>query len=300
MNLIPVYFRPEMVADVEVYSPSPKKPRPVVTDWHEQGLPIELWSFEPASISTLCLAHNEAFVADIYSLRQPNGFDNKDPEVAQSVPYTTGAMLAAAREALDNGKVACAPVSGFHHAGFDFAQGFCTFNGLMITAIALKKAGLVQRIGILDLDQHFGNGTEDIIERLEVDYVVHETAVKTYQPRAADAEGFLKSLPKRMRRFSTSDLLLYQAGADAHVDDPLGGWMTTEQLARRDQLVFETAASMNLPVAWNLAGGYQRLDNGSIEPVLAIHRNTMQVCVKTFCEGTDAAARVTDASVDSL
>jgi acetoin utilization deacetylase AcuC-like enzyme len=75
------------------------------------------------------------------------------------------------------------------------------------------------------------------------------------------------------------DLLLYQAGADPHIDDPLGGWMSTAQLAQRDRIVFETAAEMGFPVAWNLAGGYQRDASGGIEPVLQIHRNTMQACV---------------------
>jgi hypothetical protein len=55
--------------------------------------------------------------------------------------------------------------------------------------------------------------------------------------------------------------------------------MTTEQLARRDRIVFETAAQLGLPLAWNLAGGYQRNAGGGIEPVLEIHRNTMKACV---------------------
>jgi hypothetical protein len=38
-----------------------------------------------------------------------------------------------------------------------------------------------------------------------------------------------------------ADVVLYQAGADPHQNDPLGGWMTTTQLRERDALVFETA-----------------------------------------------------------
>ena len=47
-------------------------------------------------------------------------------------------MLSAAREALRCGAVAAAPCSGFHHAGYDKAEGFCTFNGLMVTACVLR------------------------------------------------------------------------------------------------------------------------------------------------------------------
>jgi len=55
-----------------------------------------------------------------------------------------------------------------------------------------------------------------------------------------------------------SDLLLYQAGADPQVDDPLAGWLTSEQLRERDRIVFEHCAGRVLPIAWNLAGGYQK------------------------------------------
>jgi acetoin utilization deacetylase AcuC-like enzyme len=78
------------------------------------------------------------------------------------------------------------------------------------------------------------------------------------------------------------DLILYQAGADPHVDDPLGGWLTTEQLRERDRRVFAAAVEWHVPVAWNLAGGYQRTEDGGIGPVLEIHRNTMRECAAAY------------------
>ena len=47
-------------------------------------------------------------------------------------------MLSAARHALASGKVAVAPCSGFHHAGYQQSEGFCTFNGLMVVERALE------------------------------------------------------------------------------------------------------------------------------------------------------------------
>jgi len=78
------------------------------------------------------------------------------------------------------------------------------------------------------------------------------------------------------------DVVLYQAGADPHVDDPLGGWLTTEQLRRRDARVFQTFARLGVPVAWNLAGGYQREPDGSIPKVLEIHDNTAIECLRAL------------------
>ena len=50
----------------------------------------------------------------------------------------------------------------------------------------------------------------------------------------------------------------------------------------RHGLLVETAAQIGLPVAWNLAGGYQRDAGGGIGPVLEIHRNTMKACLSVY------------------
>jgi IMP dehydrogenase/GMP reductase len=81
------------------------------------------------------------------------------------------------------------------------------------------------------------------------------------------------------------DLVLYQAGADPHQNDPLGGWMTTAELRERDALVFETARARGLPLVWNLAGGYQRDAQGGIAPVLEIHRNMALEHLRVYCGG---------------
>ena len=54
--------------------------------------------------------------------------------------------------------------------------------------------------------------------------------------------------------------------------------MTTEQLARRDKIVFEAAHRMHIPIVWNLAGGYQKQRKKIIE----IHDNTMMACVNEY------------------
>lgn len=143
----------------------------------------------------------------------------------------------------------------------------------MVAALEVLRTGAARRVGILDCGQHYGNGTAQIIGHWHLEAgVTHYSAGQVDH----DAEGFLRSLPLRMRQlYAPCDVLIYQAGADPHRDDPLGGWMTTAQLARRDELVFQTAMAMGVPVAWDLAGGYQRDANGGIRPVLAIHDNTM-------------------------
>lgn len=282
LSSVPVFYRPEMVAQgASSASPSAAKPAQVVADWQKRDMPIRVLAFEPVTAEVLCLAHDQTYVHGVLDGTGLNGFGNRKPQVAASLPYTSGSMLAAAREALDNGLVACAPVSGFHHAGYAGGGGFCTFNGLVVAAQALKAEGRVTRVGILDLDQHWGDGTHDILHHLGLRWISHHSPGPE-EPRAAEAMRYLKRLPGIVGGFHDCDLLLYQAGADAHVDDPLGGWMTSAQLAERDQIVFDVAATLGVPVAWNLAGGYQVEPDGGIEPVLAIHRRTLQACADIF------------------
>lgn len=283
MNKIPVFFVPEMVADSKSLSPSSAKPPAVVAEWVRAfGDKIDVRSFDPVTPDQLKLVHEAGHVDGILSGRRKNGFGNTCPIIAATLPYTNGAMLAAAREALSNKKVAVAPVSGFHHASTNTAEGFCTFNGLMVTAAVLKIEGLARNVGILDLDCHYGNGTDEIISRLNAhDWMRHFTGGKYYQTRR-DAGRFFKDLPTIMALFRDCDLVLYQAGADPHVDDPFGGWMTTGEMKERDGLVFEYLAKHGIPCAWDLAGGYQVEPDGSIPKVLEIHSNTMDRTVHSY------------------
>jgi acetoin utilization deacetylase AcuC-like enzyme len=279
-ELLPVFFAPEMLADSGSYSPSASKPGAVVRRWLERGLPIRVEAPTPVDAETIALAHDAGFVRDVLALRRDNGFGNRSPEVARSLPWTTGAMLSAARAALASRGFACAPCSGFHHAGFRRAGGFCTFNGLAVTAIALLRAGEARRIGILDCDYHYGDGTDDILRRVpEASAIVHYTA-GAHPTRPATARAFLASIPAILETMAGADVVLYQAGADPHVDDPLGGFLTSEELEERDRAVFQGAKRLALPVAWDLAGGYQRDADGGIEPVLAVHEATMRACVE--------------------
>ena len=258
---IPVFFSAKMVAPDQGLSPSAHKPSAVVQDWIEHRFPLRVTEPRPVTREQLELAHSMKFVNEVLSLRRENGFGNRSSAVASTLPYTSGAMLAAAREALRNGRVAVAPVSGFHHACYTAAGGFCTFNGLMVAACVLRSEGAVSRVGILDFDLHYGNGTDDIIDVVGARWVRHLTAGRTWRSRQ-QAKELLEQIPAMVESMNDCDLILYQAGADPHVSDPYGGWLTSEQLAERDQLVFESAAALGIPVAWNLAGGYQRSATG--------------------------------------
>lgn len=276
-----VFYREEMIAESGSYSPSAAKPKAVVEDWRAHGLSIEICDFSAATHEDLCLAHAPSYVEGIFSGRVVNGHGNTSRKLAESTLWTVGSLIAAANDALDSG-LACSPTSGFHHASFTSAGGFCTFNGLMVVAIQLLSAGKLKRVGVLDCDWHYGNGTDDIIRQFRLSgSVVHCTSGREHFH--GKAPRYFQWLERSLQAMWQSDveLVLYQAGADAHVDDPLGGLLDDDELARRDEIVFDYCHAKSLPVAWCLAGGYQRDALGSIEPVLRVHRRTAESAIRT-------------------
>lgn len=269
--------------DANSFSPSAGKPLLAVADWQKRGLinNLDVMDFKPATEDELCLAHDPAFVSGILNCSIANGFGNTSESIAFSLPYTTGSMLAAARYAVEHNEHVSSPTSGFHHAGYDFSGGYCHFNGLVIAAAALHKENSNVKVGILDCDQHFGNGTADIIKRKNLKYITHHTQGAVFHDRhdvGTNASKFFDWLNVAINGMRDCDVILYQAGADPHIHDPLGGLLTTGQMIQRDRTVFTEFKGK--PLCWALAGGYQRSANGGIEPVLALHRNTVIECIK--------------------
>lgn len=271
-HLLRTFYDDRMSCPSGGYSPSGEKPAEVYDDWVHHRL-VKRILFDPVSIEELQTVHDPDYVRGVFSGEVTNGHGNTDAAVAESTRWTVGSMVAAAEDALESG-LACSPSSGFHHAGYSSNHGFCTFNGLMVAAKRLLHSGKTQKIGILDCDWHAGDGTDDIISALDLhDSILHFSSGGEHLPNAARYFMWLDDAIKTMRS-DRVDIVLYQAGADAHRDDPLGGVLDNAELAERDRVVFEQFVTHGIPIAWNLAGGYQRDAMGSISPVLDIHRNT--------------------------
>jgi len=132
-----------------------------------------------------------------------------------------------------------------------------------------------QAAAILDCDWHAGDGTQDIIDRLQLGDRIFQNSSGMHRHRSV--AKYFDWLERSIAEIvaESVDIVLYQAGADPHKDDPLGGLLDNEELAERDRLVFDLYREHHVPIAWNLAGGYQRDSDGSIEPVIAIHRATL-------------------------
>lgn len=197
--------------------------------------------------------------------------------------------------------VTCHIGGGLHHAFPNHGEGFCPFNDVAVAARILRARG-VERIAIVDLDVHHGNGTAFIFESDPAVYTFSMHQQHNYpmwKPRGsldiglADGAGdgtFLADLERALPQVMASrpQCLFYLAGADPYRDDQLGGLtLTMEGLHRRDRMVMETAESAGVPVIVTLAGGYAR----RVEETVAIH-------VATIEEALRVAARRSESSAD--
>lgn len=272
-EMLVFYNKKQCVNESVGYSPSAKKPALVIQAWKQLGYPVSIQKIRALSIDEIAVAHDQNYVKGILNAKLQNGFGNKSLVVAKSLQWTTGSFLCAAVHAYLHKTNTFSPTSGFHHAGYNYADGFCTFNGLTIAAILLKKQYKAQRIGILDLDSHAGDGTAHSIHKTNSeDFIAHYSLGYQDIQKHNNAE-WLENLPHLIRaHFSDCDVLLYQAGVDCHEDDPevYSGHFTTEQIYLRDKLVYDTCSQLKIPVVTNLAGGYQK----PIEKIIDLHNLT--------------------------
>lgn len=251
-------------------SPSAGKPKLVLQSWNKLDVKLERGKVRPLNVDQLSIAHEKSYVQGVLAGRIENGFGNTSRQVAKSLPWTTGSFLSAAVYAMRHRVCTFSPTSGFHHACYSHAAGFCTFSGLTIAAIVLLTQHGAKRIGILDLDSHAGDGTDETLSKTGFADSVEHYSLGYFDVDETNNQQWIDELPNLLRtRFRDCDILFYQSGVDCHVDDPLvaSGHFSTAQIQLREEMVFTTCREMGLPVVTNLAGGYQ----SPIQKVLRLH-----------------------------
>jgi acetoin utilization deacetylase AcuC-like enzyme len=251
----------------------------------------------PATRADLERAHSPAYVdaaltgtlsADI---QRGIGLPWSEILIARS-RATVGGSIQAARSALETG-FSGQLAGGTHHAHRDFGSGFCVFNDLAVSSLALLAEGRVNRIAILDLDVHQGDGNAAILGPNPHVFVVSVHGERNFpftKPPSdldvglADGTGddaYLAALEPALEQIAgfRPDLLLYLSGADALKSDRLGRLdLSITGLATRDRRVFEFCHRRALPVSLAIGGGYADPITDSVEA----YANTFRVGVEVF------------------
>ena len=242
----------------------------------------------PVSEDELRLVHTPAYI-DAVRTGEPRALAESQkfpwsPALWPSVLLTNGGALAAAGRALDEG-VAAALASGFHHSHADHGEGFCTFNGLVVAAEALRQRGRLATVAVLDLDLHYGNDYCQNTAYRDVETVRHSDGpnhVSIALPNGSGRRTLLEALERGISEILASgrpDLLLYQAGADPYREDPYSPLdLDHADLRERDRTVFAWAKRAALPLAWVLAGGY----TPELSKVVEVHLGTFEAAAAIY------------------
>nr|WP_305121196.1 histone deacetylase [Pedobacter xinjiangensis] len=183
---------------------------------------------------------------------------------------------------------------GTHHAGTNWAEGFCLLNDQAIAANYLIESKLSSRILIIDLDVHQGNGTAQIFE--------HNSDVFTFSMHAENNFPFRKErsdwdigLPNNtgdteyldvLRKSLLSlfekvkpDFVFYLSGVDVLHTDKIGHLsLSKEACKERDRLIFEHCKKFKVPVQVSMGGGY----SARISDIVEAHCNTFRVAYSTY------------------
>ena len=282
IGMLVFYNHKQQVDECQSYSPSARKPRLVVQAWKKEGK-VEVKRVKPLNEDLISLAHDKSYVRGIFNLKTKNGFGNKSKEIAESLRWTTGSFVSAAVYAYQNRTTVFSPTSGFHHACYDHAEGFCTFSGLTLAGLILNKFYGVKRVGIIDFDSHPGNGTLNTIERTGSQNLFCHYSLGYERVNHGNRVEWLDRLPKLLKTFNDCQIILYQAGMDCHEDDPLvmSGHFSDEQIYERDLVVFDTFKKLSIPLVCNLAGGYQE----PLQKVIDLHNLTAKAYFNVINKG---------------
>ena len=241
---------------------------------------------QPVDTSLLMLAHDADYVDRFLSGELSDkeekriGLTPWTPAMIERTLVLMGGAVEATEHAVQTGGFAGNMAGGTHHAHRDFGSGYCVFNDLAVCALhALEHLG-VERVAIVDLDVHQGDGTATILadEPRACTISVHCSTNFPFRKSVSDHDlpvppesgdtVYLDTVRKALDLCEAfePDLILYQAGVDGLEADALGKLNASrEGMRQRNHLVFETAEALEVPLVVFMGGGYAKPINASLD-----------------------------------
>ncbi|WP_448518935.1 histone deacetylase family protein [Rhodoflexus sp.] len=252
----------------------------------------------PAAEATILASHDQTWWEKLKSLQlspseiRKTGFPLSESLVQREIVILQGTIQAAlfARQY----GVAMNIAGGTHHAFTDRGEGFCLLNDVAVGAHYLLNQGLAQRILIVDLDVHQGNGTAQIFANDSRVFTFSMHGEKNYPlqkeksdldiglPDGADDQLYLTTLYNMLPRLIDKvqpDFIFYIAGVDILATDKLGKLaVSREGCKQRDRFVLQTCKTNNIPIAVSMGGGY----SPRIADIIEAHSNTYRLAQEIF------------------
>ena len=231
-----------------------------------------------APINDVQVVHNRDYVMSV-----KEGNLSRDQERRINLPWSEKlakrsflaiqGTLQTSQLALDYG-IACHLAGGTHHAFKDCGSGFCVFNDLAYASITLLNQKKINKILILDLDVHQGDGTASICENIDNIFTcsIHCKNNFPFDKKNSNLDvpiddevndvEYINILTKTLDQIEsnfTPDIVFYDAGVDVHSNDDLGNLnLTNDGIKKRDEIVCEYFKEKKIPLCTVIGGGYSK------------------------------------------
>ncbi|MDX6745424.1 histone deacetylase [Polaribacter sp. PL03] len=221
------------------------------------------------------------------------GFPISEILIEREMIIADGTMKAS-EFAIKNG-IAMNIAGGTHHAFSNRGEAFCMLNDQAIAAKYLQQKGLVEKILIVDLDVHQGNGTAEIFKNDKTVFTFSMHGKSNYpfikeksdldiplENDTGDAEylSILKETLPKLINLEKPDFIYYLCGVDVLKSDKLGKLgLTVEGCKERDRFVLQTCFDLKIPVMCSMGGGY----SPDINIIVNAHANTFRLAQDIYC-----------------
>jgi len=244
------------------------------------------------------LVHDAAYVSDLLNITLDQkaarkiGFPLSEELIAREMMIADGTMKAS-EFAIKYG-VAMNIAGGTHHAFTNKGEGFCMLNDQAIGARYLQEKGLANKILIVDLDVHQGNGTAEIFQNNNTVFTfsMHGKSNYPFHKEKSDLDialengtedaAYLSILKETLPNLITKqqpDFIYYLCGVDVITTDKLGKLsLTIEGCKERDRFVLQTCKDLSIPVMCSMGGGY----SPDIKTIIDAHANTFRLAQEIF------------------
>ena len=221
------------------------------------------------------------------------GFPISEILIEREMIIADGTMKAS-EFAIKNG-ISMNIAGGTHHAFSNRGEAFCMLNDQAIAAKYLQQKGLVEKILIVDLDVHQGNGTAEIFKNDKTVFTFSMHGKSNYpfikeksdldiplENDTGDAEylSILKETLPKLINLEKPDFIYYLCGVDVLKSDKLGKLgLTVEGCKERDRFVLQTCFDLKIPVMCSMGGGY----SPDINMIVNAHANTFRLAQDIYC-----------------
>jgi acetoin utilization deacetylase AcuC-like enzyme len=220
------------------------------------------------------------------------GFPLSEVLIEREMIIADGTMKAS-EFALKNG-ISMNIAGGTHHAFSNRGEAFCMLNDQAIGAKYLQQKGLIDKVLIIDLDVHQGNGTAEIFQNdaSVFTFSMHGKSNYPFVKEKSDLDIALENgtkdieyisilketLPKLIHQ-EQPDFIYYLCGVDVIESDQLGKLsLSIEGCKERDNFVLQTCFNANIPVMCSMGGGYSK----DINVIVDAHANTFRLAQEIY------------------